>query len=189
MEVLSHWLQTEPWQWLKKNDFIQLVGCWLFKESQGFVLKRHLSTNGLQKQLQPSVCLTETFFWFFLHPGDTSTFLSPVSRDSLICPLGSLDLVSSGNSNNQLTESNNNQTSTNNKNQSRDKRLEMNTDDSMCKSVFYMLCLAAVWCLYSCVCCILLVTAVLKGLGRGKEVNVQAISTKDIHCLSASPPV
>lgn len=72
----------------------------------------------------------------FLYPGNTSTYLCPVSRDSLtsdgsfVSPVGSLDLVVSGNtdagSNKQLAESNNIQTSANNKNQSPDRRLEMN---------------------------------------------------------------
>ncbi|XP_038563122.1 myosin phosphatase Rho-interacting protein-like [Micropterus salmoides] len=65
--------------------------------------------------------------------GNTPTYLCPVSRDSLtldgagsfISPVGSLDLVASGNtdpgSNNQLAESNNIQTSANNKNQSQDR--------------------------------------------------------------------
>ncbi|XP_049416787.1 myosin phosphatase Rho-interacting protein-like [Epinephelus fuscoguttatus] len=56
--------------------------------------------------------------------GNTSSYLCPVSAGSFNIPVGSLDLVTSGNtepgSNNQLAESNNIQTSANNKNQSQD---------------------------------------------------------------------
>lgn len=89
-----------------------------------------------QTVFPPTAYVTETLMCCFQCPGNTSTYLCPVSRDSLTLdasfgsPVGSLDLVASGNtdsgSNNQLAESNNIQTSANNKNQSQEKRSAMN---------------------------------------------------------------
>lgn len=120
-----------------QNDLIQFVRVWVMW--QNINKNSYLRLVGFSA-LSVSNSSLKPFHCCFLHPGNTSTHLCPVSRDSLTLDgpgsfasqVGSLDLAINGStdpgSNNQLAElePNNIQISANNKNHSGDRRLETN---------------------------------------------------------------